>query len=171
MHFFSCKHKGVVEDVVATVRDLTKPLPKPSKNEKVVIKPVSKDKLRDVGKILVVRWRGFIKSPESAKKYLAPHLSAGVEQPFIAYLGKKPVGWGSPTLDTESKVEILDGGVHVLPQHRRQRIGTALLPTALQWLENKGTKNATVNPFKSEGEDATQRAITFYISAGRTVSE
>ncbi|MFQ6095340.1 MAG: GNAT family N-acetyltransferase [Candidatus Bathyarchaeia archaeon] len=157
--------------MVSIIWDLTKPLPRRSVNEKVVIKPVSKDNLRDVGKILVVTWRGFIKSPETTERRVVPYLSAGLEQPFIAYLRTKPVGCVSPRLDVESKVGILDGGVHVLPQYRRQRIGTTLLLTALRWLRNRGMEKAKVTPFNPEGEDAIQRAIAFYISTGGTVSE
>jgi len=77
----------------------------------------------------------------------------------------------SPRLDLESKVGILDGGVHVLPEHRRQRIGTALLLKALQWLKNHGMKTAKGLPFNPEGEDATQRAVAFYIATGGKISE
>jgi len=157
--------------MVTIIWDLTKPLPKRSINEKVVIKPVSEDELKDVGKILVVTWGGFVKSPESTERYYGPYLSAGLEQPFIAYLRTKPVGCVSPKLDMESKVGILDGGVHVLPKYRRQHIGTTLLLTALQWLKNHGMKRAKVTPFNPEGENATQRAIAFYTSTGGKISE
>ena len=71
-----------------------------------------------------------------------------------------------PKLDMESKVGVLDGGVHVLSGYRRQHIRTTLLLTALQWPENKGMEKAMVTPFNPESEDATTRAITFYLSAG-----
>lgn len=71
----------------------------------------------------------------------------------------------------ESKVGILDGGVHVLPECRRQHIGAALLLNALQWLRNHGMKTAMVTPFNPEGEDATQRAIAFCNSTGGKMSE
>lgn len=157
--------------MVIIIWDLTKPLPKRQTNENVVIEPVSKDRLRDVGKILVVTWGGFIKDPEATERRVEPYLSAGLEQPFIAYLGKKPVGCVIPKLDAESKVGILDGGVHVLTEYRRQRIGTTLLLTALQWLKNHGMERAKVTPFNPEGEDATQRAIAFYLSTVGTIIE
>lgn len=156
--------------MVTIIWDLTKPLPKRSVNENVVIKPVTLDRLEDVGAIMVVTWEGFIKSPESSERYLKPHVTAGVEQPFIAYLGTKPVGCVSPRLDTDSKAGILDGGVHVLPEHRRRRIGTTLLLKALQWLKDRGMKSAKVTPYNPEGEEATQRAIAFYISNGGEIN-
>jgi len=157
--------------MVTVVWDLTKPLPKRDVNDKVVVKPVSQEYLREMGEILVVTWAGFIKSPESAERYLGPLLAQGLEQPFIAYLGEKAVGCVSPRLDNESKVGVLDGGVHVLSEYRRQRVGTALLVTALRWLKDKGMEKAKVTPFNPEGEEATQRAIAFYISTGGTISE
>jgi len=156
--------------MVTIIWDLTKPLPNRSINEKIVVKPVSKNELRDVGKILVVTWGGFIKDPEATERRVGPYLSAGLEQPFLAYLGKKPVGCVVPKLDTESKVGVLDGGVHVLPEYRRQHIGTTLLLTALQWLKNYGMERAKVTPYNPEGEEATQRAIAFYVSTGGTIS-
>jgi len=156
--------------MVTIIWDLTKPLPNRSINEKIVVKPVSKNELRDVGKILVVTWGGFIKDPEATERRVGPYLSAGLEQPFLAYLGKKPVGCVVPKLDTESKVGVLDGGVHVLPEYRRQHIGTTLLLTALQWLKNYGMKRAKVTLYNPEGEEATQRAIAFYVSTGGTIS-
>jgi len=157
--------------MVAAIRDLTKPLPERSINEKVVIKPVSKDELRDVGRILVVTWEGFIKDPEVTERYVGPYLSAGLQQPFLAYLGTKPVGCVSPRLDRESKVGILDGGVHVLPKYRRQHIGTSLLFTALQWLRSHGMERAKVTPSSPGGEEATQRAIAFYMSNGGAIND
>jgi len=157
--------------MVTVIWDLTKPLPNRSINEKIVVKPVSKDELRDVGKILVVTWGGFVKSPEATERYVEPYLSAGLEQPFLAYLGTKPVGCVIPKLDTESKVGVLDGGVHVLPEYRRQRIGTTLLLTALKWLKSHGMERAKVTPYNPEGEEATQRAVAFYVSVGGTILE
>ncbi len=157
--------------MVTIIWDLTKPLHKRQTNEKVVMKPASRDELKDIGKIMVVTCGGFVKSPESTEKYYEPYLSAGLSQPFLAYLGTKPVGCVSPRLDMESKVGILDGGVHVLPEYRRQRIGTTLLLTALQWLKDKGMEKVKVTPFNPEGEDATQRAIAFYVSNGGKINE
>lgn len=140
-------------------------------NEKVVVKPVSRDELKEVGRIMIVTWGGFIKSPESAERRLGPYLQAGLEQPFIAYLAEKPVGCVSPRLEVESKVGVLDGGVHVLPEYRRQHIGTTLLLTALKWLRDKGMKRAKVTPFNPEGEEATRRAIAFYTANEGTSGE
>lgn len=157
--------------MVTIIWNLTEPLPNRSINEKVVVKPASKDKLIDVGKILVVTWGGFIKDPEATERRVGLYLSAGLEQPFLAYLGTKPVGCVIPKLETESKVGVLDGGVHVLPEYRRQRIGTTLLLAALQWLKDHGMERAKVTPYNPEDEEATQRAIAFYISTGGTISE
>jgi len=153
------------------VWDLTKPLPRLRINEDVVVKPVSTDHLKEVGKILVVTWGGFIKSPETTERRLEPYLSAGLEQPFLAYLGTQPVGCVNPRLDRESKVGILDGGVHVLPEHRRKRIGTTLLLMALRWLREHGMEKAKVTPFNPEGEDAVRRAIAFYLSTEGVIME
>jgi GNAT superfamily N-acetyltransferase len=98
-------------------------------------------------------------------------MEARLEQPFIAYLEGKPVGTVSPLLDRESECGRLDGGVHVLPECRRQRIGTALLVAALNWLKNNGMKEAWVTPWNPEGELAIQRAIAFYLSNGGTIRE
>lgn len=136
-----------------------------------MIKPVSKDGLKEGGKILVVTWGGFIKNPETTERRVGPYLSAGLEQPFLAYLGTKPVGCVSPRLDRESKVGVLDGGVHILPEYRRQRIGTTLLLKALKWLKDHGMERAKVTPFNPEGEEATQRAIVFYLSTGGKIIE
>jgi len=156
--------------MVTIVWDLKKPLPELRINEEIVLKPVSREDLKEVGKILVVTWGGFIKSPETTERYVGPYLSAGLEQPFLAYLGTKPVGCVSPRLDKESKVGVLDGGVHVLPEHRRKRIGTTLLLMALQWLKDCGMERAKVTPFNPEGEEAIQRAIAFYLSTdGRII--
>ena len=157
--------------MVTIVWDLTELQPEKLVNKEVVIKPISKEQLEEVGKILVVTWGGFIKSPEVTERRVGPYLSAGLEQPFIAYSENKPVGCVSPRLDIESKVGILDGGVHVLPKYRRQYIGTTLLLTALQWLKNHGMKVAKVTPFNPEGKDAIQRAIAFYISTGGKINE
>ena len=153
------------------VWDLTKPLPKRPINKWVVIKPAREDELIEIGKILVVTWGGFIKNPETTERRVGPYLSAGLRQPFIALLGTKPVGCVSPRLDVESKIGILDGGVHVLPEYRRQHIGTTLVLTALQWLRDRGMEKAKVTPYNPEGEDATRRAIAFYVSTGGTISE
>ena len=157
--------------MVVVVWDLTKPLPDRRVNEKVVIKPVSLERLREVGEILVVTWGGFIKSPDVTEKRVGPYLSAGLEQPFIAYLGSKAAGCVSPKMDVETKVGVLDGGVHVLPEFRRQRVGTALLLTALRWLKSHGMKEAKVWPFNPEGEAAVKRAIAFYVSNGGEMRE
>jgi len=50
-------------------------------------------------------------------------------------------------------------------------MGTTLLLRASQWLRDKGMKRAKVSPFNLEGEDATQRAVAFYVSNGGTTSE
>jgi len=152
--------------LVAIFWDLKKPLPERRMNEKVALRPVGKGQLRGVGRILVVTWPGFVKDPEVTEKRVGPYMEAGLEQPFIAYLRTKPVGCVCPKLDSESKVGILDGGIHVLPEYRRQRIGTTLLLTALKWLKDHGMEKAKVTPFNPEGEEATQRAIAFYISNG-----
>ncbi|MDH5448913.1 MAG: GNAT family N-acetyltransferase [Candidatus Bathyarchaeota archaeon] len=156
---------------VKVVWNLTKPLPDLRMNEETVVKPVEKSQLAEVGKILVITWGGFIKNPETTVKWVGPKVEAKLEQPFIAYLKGKPVGTACPLLDRESKSGRLDGGVHVLPKYRRQRIGTTLLMTALKWLKNNGMKEAWVTPWNPEGETATQRAISFYLSNGGTISE
>jgi GNAT superfamily N-acetyltransferase len=148
------------------VWDLKKPLPKKSFNKKIVVKPVSEEQLTEVGKILVKTWGGFIKSPDVTVKRVGPYLTAGLERPFIAYLDNKPIGAVSPRLNNESKAGILDGGVHVLPEHRRKHVGTALLITALRWLEDNNMKTAEVTPFNPEGEEAVQRATAFYLANG-----
>lgn len=104
-------------------------------------------------------------------KWVGPKVEAGLEQPFIAYLEGKPVGTSSPLLNRESASGRLDGGVHVLPEYRRQRIGTTLLITALRWLKNNGMKEAWVTPWNPESEMAIQRAISFYLSSGGTICE
>jgi GNAT superfamily N-acetyltransferase len=157
--------------MVTIIWDLTQPLPRRPVNKLVTIKPVHEDELIEIGKILVVTWGGFIKKPEVSERQLRPYLLAGLEQPFLAFMGTKPVGCVSPRLDMESKVGVLDGGVHVLPEYRRQRIGTTLLLVALQWLKNKGMEKAKVTPFNPEGKDSTQRAIAFYVSNGGTMSK
>lgn len=153
------------------VWDLTKPLPNLIINERVVVKAVGKNQLRQVGKILVVTWGGFIKDPETTVKWVGPQVEAGLEQPFIAYLGDSPVGTVSALLDRELKSGRLDGGVHVLPEYRRQHIGTALLMTALKWLKDHGMKEAWVTPWNPEGEEAIQRATAFYVSSGGKICE
>jgi len=156
--------------MVTIIWDLTQPLPKRPVNRLVTIRPAQKNELIEMGKILVVTWGGFIKNPKVTERRVGPYLSTGLEQPFLALLETKPVGCVSPRLDLESKVGILDGGVHVLPKYRRQRIGTTLLLTALRWLKDKGMEKAQVTPFNPEGEDATQRAIDFYVSNGGKIS-
>jgi GNAT superfamily N-acetyltransferase len=156
---------------IKVVWDLTKPLPSLRVNEKVVVKAVEKNQLKEVGKILVITWGGFIKDPETTVKWVGPKVEAGLEQPFIAYLKDRPVGTVSPSLDRESASGRLDGGVHVLPEYRRQRIGTALLITALRWLKNHGMKEAWVTPWNPESEMAIQRAVAFYLSGGGTICE
>jgi GNAT superfamily N-acetyltransferase len=146
--------------------DLKKPLPKKSVNKRVIVRPALQEQLTEVGKILVVTWGGFIKSPDVTVKRVGPCLSAGFEQPFIAYLDNQPVGTVSPRLDNESMAGILDGGVHVLPEHRRKHVGTTLLLTALKWLKDHNMKTAEVTPFNPEGEEAVQRATAFYLANG-----
>jgi GNAT superfamily N-acetyltransferase len=152
--------------LVKVVWDLSRPLPRRRVNEKVTVKPVGREQLIDIGKILVVTWKGFIENPESSERYLKPHIEARIEQPFIAYLGTKPVGCVTPKLDNLSKVGVLDGGVHVLPEYRRQHVGTTLLLTALRWLKEHGMESVKVTPWNPEGEEAIKRAIAFYVSTG-----
>jgi GNAT superfamily N-acetyltransferase len=152
--------------LVKVVWDLTRPLPRRRVNERVTIEPVGREQLIDIGKILVVTWKGFIKNPESSERYLRPYVEAGMEQPFVAYLGTKPVGCVTPKLDNRSKVGVLDGGVHVLPEYRRQHVGTTLLLTALRWLKEHGMECVKVTPWNPEGEEAIKRAIAFYVSTG-----
>lgn len=156
---------------VKVIWDLTKHLPKLRMNEKIIVRPIRKSQLTNVGRILVITWGGFIKDPETTVKWVGPKMDAGLEQPFVAYLKGKPVGTVCPLLDRELASGRLDGGVHVLPEYRRQRIGTALLITALKWLKNNGMKEAWVTPWNPEGEKATQRAIAFYLSSGGVISE
>ena len=156
---------------IKVIWDLTKPLPDLRTNDKVVVKAVGKNQLTEVGKILVITWGGFIKDPETTVKRVGPKMEAKLEQPFIAYLEGKPVGTVSPLLDRESASGRLDGGVHVLPEYRRQRIGTALLLTALKWLKNNGMKEGWVTPWNPESESAIQRALAFYLSNGGTIRE
>ena len=156
---------------IKVIWDLTKPLPNLRINDKVVVKAVGKNQLTEVGKILVITWGGFIKDPETTVKRVGPKMEAKLEQPFIAYLEGKPVGTVSPLLDRESASGRLDGGVHVLPEYRRQRIGTALLLTALKWLKNNGMKEGWVTPWNPESESAIQRALAFYLSNGGTIRE
>ena len=103
--------------------------------------------------------------------YLKPFVEADVEQPFIAYFKDKPVGCVSPRLDRKSKIGILDGGVHVLPEYRRQRVGTTLLLTALKWLKQHGMEKAWVRPWNPENEEATKRAEAFYLSMNGKASK
>ena len=152
--------------LIKVVWDLTKPLPKQRANRRVLVKPVGRDQLEEVGKILVRTWGGFIQNPRVTIDYLGPYVDAGVEQPFIAYLDGKPVGCVSPRLDRESKLGVLDGGVHVLQEHRRRRIGTALLLAALGWLKDNGMREAWVTPNNPESEEATRRAEAFYLATG-----
>lgn len=176
---FTCRDKAKIielqrcggQGLITIVWDLTKQLLERLVSKKVSIKPVSRKQLKDAGKILVITWGGFIKNPETTERRVGPYLSVSLEQPFIAYRGKKTVGCVSPRLDLESKVGILDGEVHVLPEYRRQHIGAALLLKALQWLRNHGMKTAMVTPFNPEGEDATQRAIAFCNSTEGKMSE
>ena len=156
---------------IKVIWDLTKPLPNLRINDKVVVKAVGKNQLTEVGKILVITWGGFIKDPETTVKRVGPKMEAKLEQPFIAYLEGKPVGTVSPLLDRESASGRLDGGVHVLPEYRRQRIGTTLLLTALKWLKNNGMKEGWVTPWNPESESAIQRALAFYLSNGGTIRE
>jgi GNAT superfamily N-acetyltransferase len=74
-------------------------------------------------------------------------------------------------LDKELASGRLDGGAHVLPEYRRQRIGTTFLITALKWLKKNGMKKAWVKPWNPEGEEAIQRAVAFYLSSGGAISE
>ncbi len=146
--------------------DLNTPLLRKSTNKKIVVRPASEKQLIEVGKILVVTWGGFIRSPDVTAKRVGPYLTAGLEQPFIAYLDNQPVGCVSPRLDIDSKAGILDGGVHVLPEHRRKHVGTTLLLTALRWLKDHDMKTAEVTPFNPEGEEAVQIATAFYLANG-----
>lgn len=151
---------------IKVVWDLTRPLPNRRTNEWVVVKPVGRDQLAEVGKILVRTWGGFIQDPQATVDYVGPYVDAGVEQPFIAYLDGMPVGCVSPRLDRESKLGVLDGGVHVLQEHRRRRIGTSLLLVALGWLRDKGMRGAWVTPNNPESKEATRRAEAFYLATG-----
>jgi len=148
------------------VWNLKRSLPKKSLNKKIVVKTSSEEQLIEVGKILVKTWGGFIKSPDVTVKRVGPYLTAGLEQPFIAYLDNQPIGCVSPRLNNESTIGILDGGVHVLPEHRRKRVGTTLLLTALKWLKDHNMKTAEVTPFNPEGNKAVQRATAFYLANG-----
>jgi GNAT superfamily N-acetyltransferase len=161
----------IEQPMTKVVWDLKKPLPKKSFNKKIVVETPSEEQLIEVGKILVITWGGFIKSPDVTVRRVGPYLTAGLEQPFIAYLDNQPIGCVSPRLNTESKIGILDGGVHVLPEHRRKRVGTTLLLTALKWLKDHDMKTAEVTPFNPEGVEAVQRATAFYLANGGKRSE
>jgi len=156
---------------VKVIWDLTKPFPRLKTNKKITVKPIGKSHLTDVGKILVITWGGFIKDSQTTVKWVSPKMEAGLEQPFIAYLKGKPVGTVCPLLDRESASGRLDGGVHVLPEYRRKRIGTTLLIAALKWLKKNGMKQAWVTPWNPEGETAIQRATAFYLSNGGAIRQ
>lgn len=96
-------------------------------------------------------------------------MDKGLEQPFVAYLNEKPVGCVSPRLDKETKSDVLDGGIHVLHEYRRQRIGTRLLLTTLKWLKENGMDSAWVTPNNPKSEEATKRAEAFYLAIAGTV--
>ena len=151
------------------VWDLSKPLPKRRVNDKVVVKPIKRDQLGEVGEILVSTWGGFIKDPETTVKWVGPYMDKGLEQPFVAYLNDKRVGCVSPRLNKETRSGVLDGGVHVLHEYRRQHVGTTLLLTALEWLKENGMEGAWVTPNNPESEKATRRAEAFYLATGGTV--
>jgi hypothetical protein len=56
--------------------DLTKPLPRlrmnTKTNTKIAVKPVGRNQLIDVGKILVITWGGFIKDPQTTVTWVSP---------------------------------------------------------------------------------------------------
>ncbi|MEM4736202.1 MAG: GNAT family N-acetyltransferase [Candidatus Thorarchaeota archaeon] len=159
--------RGVTHDMVVRIRwDLTGELPRLRENRAVVVVPALEEHLDVMGEILMRTWGGFIRSPEVTRRRVGPSLSAGIEQPFIAYLGDRPVGCVSPRLDLDSRIGVLDGGVHVLPEYRRQSIGSTLLKTALKWLKDRGMVAAEVTPFNPEGDEAVKRAIAFYLASG-----
>jgi len=135
-------------------------------NAGITVKAVGTDKLRDIGRILVKTWGGFITRPEETEQYLAADVAAGRTQPFIAYLGDAPVGCVCARANDETRIGRLDGGVHVLPAYRRRGVGTALLRAALAWLKDKGMTSARVTPWNPEGEDAVARARAFYLACG-----
>jgi len=54
--------------LITIVWDLTKQLPERLVSKKVFIKPVSREQLNDVGKILVITWGEFINNPETTEK-------------------------------------------------------------------------------------------------------
>lgn len=114
-------------------------------------------------------WGGFITRPEETVAYLAPHVRAGICQPFLAYVGPTAAGCVSPRVNASIRVGYLDGGVHVLPAYRRQGIGRALLSAALAWLREKGMVAAEVRPFNPAGEDAVVAARRFYLACGGEV--
>jgi GNAT superfamily N-acetyltransferase len=154
---------------IKVVWDLAKPIPEMRGNSDVEVRPIGRDRLGEMGNILVQTWGGFIKDPNTTKNYVGPYVDAGLEQPYIAYLDDFPVGCVSPRLDLETKSGVLNGGVHVLPMYRRRRIGTTLLLCALRWLREKGMKSAWVTPNNPEGVDATKRAEAFYMASGGSV--
>ena len=78
----------------------------------------------------------------------------------------KPVGCVSPRLNKETKSGVLDGGVHVLHEYRRQYVGTTLLLQALKWLKENGMEGAWVTPNNPESDEATKRAESFYLANG-----
>jgi GNAT superfamily N-acetyltransferase len=104
-------------------------------------------------------------------EWVGPKVEAGLEQPFIAYLQDKPIGTVGPLLDRESKSGRLNGGVHVLPEDRRQHVGTTLLMASLKWLRDHGMKEAWVTPWNPKNEGAIERATAFYVSSGETIRE
>jgi len=56
-----------VQGMVTIAWDLTKPLFERRMNEDVVVKPISVDELKEVGKILVVTWEASSRARKSLK--------------------------------------------------------------------------------------------------------
>jgi hypothetical protein len=58
--------------LVKVVWNLTEPLPKRKANKEATVKPIGKEQLNEIGKILVVAWGGFIQTPVVLEKHLKP---------------------------------------------------------------------------------------------------
>lgn len=91
--------------------------------------------LNVAARIMAATWEGYI-TPEAAVRFVEEARGRGRLLPFVAYAGGRPVG--SALVVVHGKSAEIYGGIHVLPDHRRKGLGTAILREVMRQLSGQG---------------------------------
>ena len=164
--------------------DLTKTLPKLTINRKVSVKEATMADVEILAELASKAyfpywdwWYEDYGGAEKVKEIMRRRVSDELERDyvyFIAYIKEKPVGFSAAQIDKKLieekgvKLGTLWAGVAVLPEHRRDHIGSTLLKEALAFLKRKDMEKAMVGTFSYL--DSHAPAVNLYLKSGGTIT-